>query len=281
MKRLLLVFIFGFAVFALSAQQTEQTEEQTEIPESYEATEAQEQVEEQAEQAKGLSDEKVQELTMDAKSWSGQELAISKSMTIRVDEDEMAMNQGVNNGVSLTLPKANAKKAATVWKTYSKSFKARTKKVKGSDEWLSDDARLLDVSDNSVDVYATFDDSGEGSVATVWFDLGGAYLNSRDHREGFGSAIKMLEEYAAEVGKSVAEDELKAEEKTLKTLNKDLDKLERNKDTYEKKIEDAKKVIAEMEANIKQNTIDQAKKTEEIEQQEDQVRKAEDKVKEF
>ncbi len=295
MKRLFLVFILGFAVFTLSAQETEQeaeeqakeqttqnAQQETKIPENYEeTTQTATQVEEAEESIKGLSDEKVQELMVDAKSFGAQELIISKSMSVRVQEEEMAMNQGVNNGIALTLSNASAKKAAAVWKSYAKSFKTKTKRVKGSDELLSDDARLLDVSDNSVDVYATFDDSGEGSVATIWFDLGGTYLNSQDHRQGFGSAVKMLEEYAAEVGKSVAEDQLKADEKTLKSLEKELSKLESNKSSYEKKIEDAKKMIAEMESNIKQNDVDQAKKNEEIEKQEEIVKKSEDRVKEF
>lgn len=275
MKRLFLVFSFACATLMVSAQeeqtpttQVDSTAQQA-TPASYEAEEEQ------------LSDEKVQELVADAPRFASQELTISKSMTVMVEEDELAMSKGANNAITITLPGADAKKAATVWKAYSKSFKAKTKKTKGSDEWLSDDARLPDVSDNSVDIYASFDDSGDGSVATVWVDLGGAYLSSKEHNSGYGGAVTMLEEYAKEVGKSVAEDQLKMEEKALKTLSKDLDKLKKNNEAYHKKIDDAKKLIAEMESNIKQNLQDQEKKNGEIDTQTEVVKKAGERVREF
>lgn len=248
------------------------TTSQQNIPVSYESTEK---------SGEKLSDEKVQELILNAPRFASQELAISKSMTVLVQEDELAMSKGANNAITITLPGANAKKAASVWKSYAKSFRAKTKKVKGRNEWLSDDARLPDVSENSIDVYATFDEAGDGSRATVWMDLGGAYLSSREHNSGYGGAVEMLEEYAKEVGKSVAEDQLKQEEKALKALEKEMDRLKRNNETYHRKIDEAKKLIAEMESNIKQNVQDQDKKNAEIETQLDTVKKAEDRVREF
>lgn len=276
MKRLILIALIACTSGIIQAQETETTQEtKTEIPkqipESYEGTETE----------KGLSEEKIQEITAEAKGFASQELIISKSMSVRVEEGELAMSKGANNAIMLTLPNADAKKAAAIWKTYTKSFKSKTKKVKGSDEMFSDNARLPDVSDNSVDIYASFDDSGDGSVVSVWFDLGGAYLNSYEHRRGYGGAVTMLEEYSKEVGKSVEEEQLKLDEKALKILIKDLDKLKKSNELYHNKIDDAKKLITEMESNIKQNLQDQEKKNTEIKTQKDTVKKTEERIREF
>ncbi|NJL75385.1 MAG: hypothetical protein HC892_10490 [Saprospiraceae bacterium] len=130
-------------------------------------------------------------------------------------------------------------------------------------------------------MYAKFDGSGSGTIVTVWFDLGGAFLASEQHEEAYQAADQLMRDFASAVGKSMAEDNVKEQEKILKNLEKELEKLGKDKDGYYKKIEEAKKLITEMEQSIEQNLKDQEKKQEEIKAQGQVIEQAKDKVKAF
>ncbi|MEL6941410.1 MAG: hypothetical protein AAFO82_01975 [Bacteroidota bacterium] len=206
---------------------------------------------------------------------------MQKGMQVIINEGMQLMSAGSNNALTMAIPGANKKKVEHVWKDFSKDFRSRTKKDRKSGLYFSDDATLRSISSNNIDIYARFDEGGSGTVATVWFDLGGAYLASETHENAYEEAEELMSRFANAVGKSMAEDNVHDQEKILKGINKELDKLAKDKEHYEKKIEEAKALIAEMEANIKQNEKDQENKKIEIQKQEEVVDKAKDKVKDF
>lgn len=204
-----------------------------------------------------------------------------KGMQVVVQESMQLMADNSRNGLSMAIPGATQKKVEAVWKEFSKDFKSKARKDRKTDLYFSDDAKLSDISGNTVDLYAKFEGGGTGTVATLWFDLGGAYLASETHAEQYEEAEELMKDFANAVGRSMAEDNVKDQEEVLKNLDKDLKRLEKDNEKYHDKIEDAKKLIAEMEANIEQNLKDQEAKQKEIEGQKETIDKAKDKVKDF
>lgn len=200
---------------------------------------------------------------------------------IMIEEQLETMSMGTHNALRMAIQGADEKKVEQVWKQFSKDFKTRTQKDRKSGLYVSDDAKISSLSSNTVDVYAQFERGGNGVLATMWFDLGGAYLSSETHNEAYDQGEQLMRDFANAVRKSMAEDNVKEQEKGLKVLNKDLEKLEKENDQYEKKIEEAKELIKEMEANIQQNGKDQTAKQQEIEAQEKVVEKAKTKVKKY
>lgn len=199
-----------------------------------------------------------------------------------VRENMQLLNSESKNALILGLPNANAKKAESVWQDYAKQFKAKsTKKDKKSGVYFSDDAILSKISNNTVDLYARFEDGNSGTIITVWFDLGGAYLASEIHSDAYEQAEILLKDFATAVNRSLAEDNVAEQEKIQKNLEKELDKLQKDNKKYNDKIEEAKKIISDMEASIIQNEKDQQTKQTEIENQKKEVEKAKEKVKEF
>ena len=185
----------------------------------------------------------------------------------QVTETSAAMAEGVKNALVLTLKNTDAKMAEDQWGKFMKKYKAKTKKVKKSNEWMSDDAEIEGVSTNTIDVYAAFKQTEGDAQAIVWFNLGGAYLNSKDHSDRYPAAKAMLMKFAAEVEKETVKEQLKAEEEALKELEKELDNQQKEQSKEEAKIEDYKKKISESEGNIQESVRAQKAQQELINQQ--------------
>lgn len=199
----------------------------------------------------------------------------------KITESARMMSQGAKNALSVELPGTDEKTAENVWKDFSKSWKGKTKKDRKTKEYFTDNAEIRSISSNTVDVYATFNKTGNSTTATVWFDLGGAYLSSEAHKEAYIAAEQLMREYVKQVNRVHAEDYQAAQEKALKNLEKEMKSLQKDNEDYHKKIEDAKKLIAEMEKNIEQNLKSQEDKRKEIENQEKVVNEAKQTVKNF
>ena len=129
------------------------------------------------------------------------------------------------------------------------------------------------MSDNVVDVYSTLEkDSNKQTVMTVWFDLGGAYVDSKTHPDQAAVAQQMLQKFIFESNKELAEAIVKAEEKQLDTLNDDLKKLEKENSNYHDDIRKAEEKIAKLKSEIDSNLQDQEMKKTEISAQEEVVK---------
>lgn len=199
-----------------------------------------------------------------------------------IEETEKTMSKGTNAAFFIMIDGTSKGDLEKEWKDFTKDFKAKAKQDRKSKEWLADDAKISSLSDNAVDVYADIRyESKDVSSIYVWFDLGGAFVNSETHAEAATEAEKILQKFVVQVYKHQAEDVLKSEEKALSSLEKDLKKLEKDNQDYHKKIEEAKELIAKMEKNIETNVEDQKKKGVEIDTQKEVVKTAGEHVKDF
>jgi hypothetical protein len=180
----------------------------------------------------------------------------------QVSESQKFMSQGTYNSLTIQLPEGSEKDAPKEWIKFAKRY-GKAKRNRKTGEYFVNDAKILEMSNNSVDIYAKF----EGNTITVWFDLGGAYLSSREHINGYATGEQILMDFGLELKVLMVNDEVEKEEKNLKKMEMDLERLTKEKATNEKNIEDWKAKIAQAEADIEQNVKDQEAKTTEIEQQ--------------
>jgi len=167
-------------------------------------------------------------------------------------EAKKPMSQGENNALVIILPKAEEKVVCKEFEKFMKDRKAKVKSIKKSDEMFADDAKLESLSDNTVDVYSLATQKGDDTELAIWFDLGGAYLNSGDYPEKYKNAKMMLNEFSEEVYDiyiaemlEFEEDKLKDLEGNLKDINKDQENSEDDIEKYLEKIEEEKAKIEE------------------------------------
>ncbi len=194
----------------------------------------------------------------------------------KVEEKRENLGGGVNNALVVTIFSADVKEAEKEWKKMMKSAKA---KVSGRKEMFADDAELPYISDNTVDVYAIFDQKKDDVYMVVAFDLGGSFLNSSEHKTEYKAAEKMIYDFAVGIAKQCIEDNLKDEEKNLKSIEKDLDRLKSDNESLHKDIQRYEEQIEKAKTEIEENVKEQEKKVEEIEKQQKLVKEIQEKLK--
>ena len=185
-----------------------------------------------------------------------------------ISESARAMSKGSNNSMSVNLPKVTAKFAEEIWKDFVKQYKGAYKKDKKADESFVDNAMVGGIGGgNTVDMYMKFAESSDNTAATLWIDLGGAYLNSKDFTDKYAEAEKMLMTYALTVSREQTKNLLKEQEKMQKNQESDLQKLEKKNKNLLDDIEGWKKKITQAEADIQTNLKQQEEAKTKIEGQ--------------
>ena len=202
-------------------------------------------------------------------------LSISAQKT-KVDEKRENIGDGVNNALVVTIYSADIDDAAKEWKKKMKKAKA---KISGKNEIFADNADLPYISDNLIDVYAKFDQKGEDVYMIVAYDLGGAFLNSSDHKTQYKAAEKMIYDFAVEISKLCIGNNLEDAEKELKNMNKDLDRLKSDNEGLHKDIQRYEEQIEKAKKEVEDNVKDQENKVKEIEEQQKIVSEIEEKLK--
>lgn len=217
---------------------------------------------------------------------------------IAVKESNVANSGGSANCLTAELVGTQAKDAQKNWEKFIKKYKnEKVKYDKKTDETLCDNCEMKEVtgSNNTVDVIAKFTQNGANTTMMVWFNLGGAYLSSQQHPQGYPVAEKIVKEFALTVSKGLVEEELKAEMKKLKDiedqkkdlakdkgrLEKDIEGYKKDIEEYKKKIEKAEKDIETTKGKIGENEKAQELKQKEVDAQSGAVKKVEDKLKDF
>ncbi|MEM7101984.1 MAG: hypothetical protein AAF502_02560 [Bacteroidota bacterium] len=194
-------------------------------------------------------------------------MSVSFSFGQLISEGDRSMSQGYNNAFSMELREADKKNVEKLWQKYAKDFKGKTKKDKKTGEFFTDNGKIKRMGNNDMDIYAQIEQVGDNARLSVWFDLGGAYLNSADHESQSIVAENLIMDFALLVTLDMLETLKKEEEKTLKGLENDLGKLQKDKAGYEKDIADAEDLIEKRKADIEQNIVDQENKAKEIDAQ--------------
>ncbi|NBC08206.1 MAG: hypothetical protein GVY26_13515 [Bacteroidetes bacterium] len=193
----------------------------------------------------------------------------------QVQEKMLDMSAGQQPALVLEIPSVSQDLVSDFWKQYMKDFyREKPKWQRRDDEWLSDDADLSALgAGNTVDVYAKTEEQGENVEIQLWVDLGGAFLNSREHPARYTEAEKLLLRFALEVAREKMRLDIEAQEDLLKDMNRDLERLASKKERAEREIERAKETIRQAEADIEQNLQEQADMQAKIAEQEKLIKK--------
>jgi hypothetical protein len=202
-------------------------------------------------------------------------LSLSAQKT-KVEEKRENIGDGVNNSLVVTIYSANVDDAAKEWKKKMKSGKA---KISGKKEIFADNAELPYISDNPIDVYARFEQKKDDVYMVVAYNLGGAFLNSSDHKTQYKAAEKMIYDFAVELSKMCIEDDLGDAEKGLKTMNKDLERLKSDNEGLHKDIQRYEEQIEKAKTEVEDNVKEQEEKVKEIEGQQKFVTEIQEKLK--
>ncbi len=192
-----------------------------------------------------------------------------------IDKAERMMSMGSKSAFTVTYEGTDVKTVENQWSKIIKSYKGKVKKNKAK-ELFADDVKLKDLSTNTVDVYATVtqDEAKNNTILSVWYDLGGAFLNDTEHPTQTVAVKNMLDQTSLRIGAARTQVFLEAKEDILKGMNKDLSKMVKEKEDGLKKIEEAKDLIAKTEAMIVENDEKQVTKKVEIEAQEKTIEAA-------
>ncbi len=183
------------------------------------------------------------------------------------------MSQGQKNSFTVTYENGSAKDLADSWTKFMKKYKGKTKKLKKTEEYFTDNAVIKEMSTNTVDVYSTFIQNGDYVDMVVWFDLGGAFLSSEQHPDAIPTLTKMTDEFGNIVKKAAIEEELKEQETVLKKMSNEFDGLVKDKENLESDIVKFEQKIEEAKKKIEENLVAQERKTEEINGQQKVVEK--------
>lgn len=192
------------------------------------------------------------------------------SLAGQLSEQTKSMSQGAKNALSLEIPNVDSKLASEVWKDYMKDFyDAKPKWDRKTKEWFCDNADITAIGyGNTVDIYATTEDMGNGSRINVWFDLGGAFLSSREHPEQYTEAEKIMMRFALEVAQEKTRQELAGEMDELKKLQREMGRLQSLNERYHKEIERAEEAIRKAQEGIIENEKQQEGMLQQIAEQE-------------
>jgi hypothetical protein len=199
--------------------------------------------------------------------------SFTDKISIKVTESNERIGNGKNNALVVTIYDATPDEVGKAWKSLMKDYKA---KVTMGDEILADNAVIKDINgNNTIDVYARVEKQKEGETKLiVAFDLGGAFLNSSDHKDKFNEAKKIVHDFAMNTTKEAIAGQLKIAEKAYSKLEDDQHDLEKqqkkltsNVEDYKAKIEDYNKKIKEAQDDLTKNKTDQDNKKKELDAQ--------------
>lgn len=165
-----------------------------------------------------------------------------------------AMSDGMKNAFSMEFEGLSNKEITKLWDDFIGSYGKAKKDRKTKESYIAN-AKVPGINrGNPVDIYSKVDEITKvRSTVTLWINLGGAYLNSKDHAADYETLKNMLLVFDKKVYKSVIDNKVKAEDTLLKTMEKDLTKLEKDNEKLHKDIEDYKSRILKAEEQIETN----------------------------
>ncbi len=165
------------------------------------------------------------------------------------------MSQGQRPGIRISIPKADANDVTKSWKKYLKNFGAKPK-MYGS-EFLSKEAYIDGLSENTLDIYSTIQPYPEGTLLKVFMDMGkeSGYLSSPSNAEQYDIALALLKDFAITESFKAIDEELEQEEKLLYQMDRERQKLQTEYEQLIKDIENYKQAIQKAETDIEQNSL--------------------------
>ena len=189
------------------------------------------------------------------------------SQNMETKEVRKSMSKGNQPGIEIIIPHISEDNLEDAIKKVTKKYKGDREKIKRSNEIYLDDALIKEISENTIDIHQIIEKEGTGLRYTVFFNLGGAFLDSKLNAQKFAYAEEIVNRIALKASEIRIDDILKEEQDKLEDLVDDQEDLVKDKEDATKDIEKAKDEIAKKEKEIQENIKLQATKTTEIDKQ--------------
>lgn len=173
------------------------------------------------------------------------------AQSIDVKEDKEKISGSYKNVLSVMIYEADESSILKSWKRLMKDADAKVKN--SGNEVFADDAKLNDISNNTVDVYASVKNEDKGFRFSAAFDLGGSFLSESQHSSGFKIAKKMIYNFAIETTKEAFEQKIKRKESDIRNLESKHSNLERDHEHLVRDIENYKEKIDKAEKEKVEN----------------------------
>lgn len=201
------------------------------------------------------------------------------SQKIKVKESNENIGGGNHNALTVTLYEINPSDAEDAFRSFIKKYDGKRSSKDGA--IFSDHAMIKDMGNNTIDIYGKAQGKkGDPEITfVVAFDLGGAFLNSGDHKDQYKVAEQIVKEFAVKATKDAIEDKLKAAQKVQSNFEDEQKSLEKENKNLNDDIADYKQKITKAEQDIAKNKTDQDKKKAEIEAQKKVVSEIDKKLK--
>jgi TolA-binding protein len=186
---------------------------------------------------------------------------------IKVKESKEDIGGGSHNALVVTLYEINPSDAEDAFRSFIKKYDGKRSTKDGA--VFADHALIKDMGNNTIDIYGKAQGKkGDQEITfVIAFDLGGAFLNSGDHKDQYKVAEKIVKEFAVEATKDAIEEKLKAAQKVQSGLEDDQKSLEKDNKHLNDDITEYKDKITKAESDITKNKSEQDKKKAEIEAQ--------------
>lgn len=202
--------------------------------------------------------------------------SMSQSIKVKESKSDFSVAQNVN-ALVVEIPYVSQD---FVEGKIKKLFKGLGKHKESKKEHIALMVELKDLGKIPFNAYAVSSLSSDDAVSVRFgFDLGGAYLSSKDHPEKYKVIEKIIEDFASKTVKSWVENIVRDENKRLNSLEKEQKDLVKKKEHLEKEIKDFEKKIVDNKNSIKENLENQSTKKNEIETQKKQVELVEKQLK--
>jgi hypothetical protein len=191
------------------------------------------------------------------------------SQQVTLVQENQSFTIGIKNAYVLTIPYANKPLIEEELNSFLKEF-GKPKDNKGEFKVLL--GKDKKVSDKPFDVYARVMTGKDGlPIAVFAVDLGGAFMNSREHPIQSEAMERLLIQFGIDCANSGIDEQVNAEQKILKSLEKEQKILEKNLFGYEKDIANYKEKIKDAEKKISDVKSNQNKKKDAFKAQESKI----------
>ncbi|MCW3071973.1 MAG: laminin subunit beta [Bacteroidetes bacterium] len=211
-------------------------------------------------------------------------IALSMGITaiaqkIKIKESNENIGGGNHNALTVTLYEISPSDAEDAFRSFMKKYDGKRSSKDGA--IFVDHATIKDMGNNTIDIYGKAQGKkGDAEITfVIAFDLGGAFLNSGDHKEQYKIAENIVKEFAVKATKDAIEEKLKAAQKIQSNFEDEQKSLEKENKNLNDDIADYKAKITKAEQDIAKNKTDQDKKKAEIEAQKKVVGEIDKKLK--
>ena len=202
---------------------------------------------------------------------------ISFSQEVVISESDYTFSLGNKSAIMVSIPFATKEQVEDALKSFMKDW-GKHKSSKGEHTVIQGSSKAM--GDKLFDAYAVITESkGEQFSVHFGIDLGGAFLNKKDHPAQFAVWAKSLTDFAVKTATNIVDNEESIAKDVLKSLTSDQTKLEKDEKDYTTEIESLKKQIATNERLIAESKTNQANKQAEIKSQAEKVSALEKKKK--